>query len=66
MAPALPRPLPSLAKNILAKYKSTFYQELVLTNSALCNNRIKAVFYAQADSFGCPPFIVPVVLSGVP
>ena len=29
-ATALPRPPPCLAKNILAKYKSTFYQELVL------------------------------------
>ncbi|MEE0957605.1 MAG: hypothetical protein UH734_05920, partial [Ruminococcus sp.] len=29
-APALLRPSPCLAKNILAKYKSTFYQELVL------------------------------------
>ena len=28
-APALLRPSPCLAKNILAKYKSTFYQELV-------------------------------------
>ncbi|MED9969779.1 MAG: hypothetical protein UFA98_07220, partial [Ruminococcus sp.] len=31
-APALPRPPPCLAKNILAKYKSTFYQELVLNS----------------------------------
>ncbi|MEE0957877.1 MAG: hypothetical protein UH734_07355, partial [Ruminococcus sp.] len=38
-APALLRPSPCLAKNILAKYKSTFYQELVLYGNYALQNK---------------------------